>query len=851
MGTLRKPCHQPLGEAKGDCEIVTANRYRFAVSEPEDRSILWRRSLVVGGLSVAAVAAPLLDVYGRNPETFIANRTSPTQIVLFAFLVTFGVPILGLGLLAAARLVGPRTSQVTYFVLLIALAVGTGLVVSRQAAPETTLWAIAIAAGVVGLIFLLHRYFAEGMRFFAVALPVVMLLFLFTSDTAALVWDEADEAPTGSETVDNPQSILFIQLDEFPTASIMDSDGTVNEALFPNFARLEAEGTWYRNALSASIATTQSVPSILTGRLWEDDRSPTAFDHPNNLFTLLADSHEMHVIEWVAELCPETTCPEFAGRAPAQFSSLLQDVGVVYGHLTLPAAARGRLPAIDNSWKGFLGQDNDSLTGDRVPIDGFSVPDGPERSPWIDWLQRIINGIAREEPPTLHYAHLRAPHVPWEVNPSGTHYFRPEEYSEVDGVETQGRWVEDPRYPVLGLQRHLFQVGFLDAMLGSAFERLDRTGNWDQTMIVVVADHGASFEPGEHRRWPYDNNRDDLYRVPLFVKYPGQTSGSTRDEPAFTIDILPTIVDSLEIETNWEFDGISLLDLEGTNREHRVIHWCCSSQPASTDLLTLLSEVDRNHEWIPNQRNWTEVAAVGPYASMVGRSVDDLDVVTSEGLRWSIDHGELIDTVDRSGGLVQTMIAGPIQLPEGVAGDDLLVTANGVIAGTGFYVRDTASSGQMRAIVSEDLLVDGDNNISILVPGEGGIWLTGARVDISLEYRAESGRVLDIRPEGNRRIQIDDVDRTDTGWVIEGWSADISRKEPPDMMYVFAGQTLIAAGPPNLENRNVVRWYNSDDLLLSGFHFEIADTDLSPGVERLTIIAEYGSQAIADTATLG
>ena len=807
---------------------------------------------MVSGLSVTAFAAPLLDVYGRNPEAFVANRTSPIQIVLFACLATFGVPILCLGILAAADLIGPRTSQVTYLVLVIALAAGTGLVVSRQAAPDTTWVALLLALAVLVAVLVIHRYFADEMRYFSLAAPLVLALFLITSATADLVWADTEPLQAGSDAVQNPKSILFIQLDEFPTASIMEPDGTVNEALFPNFARLEAEGTWYRNALSASIATTQSVPSTLTGKLWEDDRSPTSLDHPDNLFALLGESHEMHVIEWVAELCPESVCPDFAGRAPAQFSSLLQDVGVVYGHLTLPGALRNQLPAIDNTWKGFLGQDDNALTGDRVSIPGHPVPDGPLRSPWIDWMQRITNGIGRGEPPTLHYAHLRAPHVPWEINPTGTHYYRPEEYSEVDGVETQGRWVEDPRYAVLGLQRHLYQVGFLDALLGSAFERLDETGNWDETMIVVVADHGASFVPGEHRRWPYDNNRDDLYRVPLFVKYPGgQESGSTRDEPAYTIDIVPTIVDSLEIETDWQFDGISLLDLEGTNRAHQIIHWCCSRLSADTALTSLLSQVDRNHDWIPDQSSWPAVAGAGPYAAMIGQSVDNLEVVTADGLGWSIEHSDLLETVDLAGGIVQTMITGPIQLPEDVLGDELLVAANGMIAGTGFLVRETSSSGLMRAIVAEDFLVEGANQISILVPGPDGAWLTGSRVDITVEYRTETGRVLDVRPEGNRRIQVDEVMSTTEGWAVEGWSADVSRKETPDMFYVFAGQTLIASGPPNLDNANVVRWYGTDDLLRSGFRFEIPAEALPSGAARLTIVAEFGDEAVADSATLG
>ena len=59
--------------------------------------------------------------------------------------------------------------------------------------------------------------------------------------------------------------LVMLQLDEFPLASIVATDGTINSDLFPNFARLAEEGTWYRNTLSDSIATTQSVPAILTG----------------------------------------------------------------------------------------------------------------------------------------------------------------------------------------------------------------------------------------------------------------------------------------------------------------------------------------------------------------------------------------------------------------------------------------------------------------------------------------------------------------------------------------------------------------------------------------------------------
>jgi hypothetical protein len=811
---------------------------------------LWRRFLVLCGLSAAAVAAPLLDLYGKNPEVFVANRSTGGQIIVFGFLVTLAMPLLALALLAIADVLGPRFSARLYLALLILGGVGTGLVISRQAVPGSTYGAVALALGVATLILLVHRWFESSLRLIALALPAVLIAFLAFSPTSRLVWVEPAVASPDTGDIGLPAPIIFIQLDEFPTASVMELDGSINRALFPNIARLADSGSWYRNAFSASIATTQSVPAAVTGRLGDEDLSPTAIDHPDSLFTLLDGAYEMHVIEWVADLCPDEVCEDYAGRAPARFTSLLQDVAVVYGHLTLPSRVRDDLPSIGNSWKGFVGQQENPPAA-PIAVDDHPVPDTGERSEWIDWMQRIINGITEDAPPTLHYVHLKSPHVPWSVNPSGTHYQRPEQYTEVDGIAGSGRWIFDQDIARLGFQRHLYQLGFLDKMIGSLFQTLDETTTWDDAMIVLVADHGASFVPGQHRRWPFEDNRDDLYRIPLFVKYPGQTVGEIRDEPAFTIDILPTIVKALDISTDWAFDGLPLQGIEGTNRPHQIIHWCCSREGASTDIARLFDQVERNHQWVPNQESWLGVAAVGPYADRVGKPVSDLAPDISDELRWTFDYEDGLTSVDRGSGFAQTLITGRLELPDGIQDDQLLVAVNGEVAGAGFVSRDTATGGQIRALIAEEMLQDGRNEVSILIPDlEGGGWLTGSADDVALQYLADDGHTLELRPEGDRRIQIDDVNRTDSGWNVVGWAADIRQKRTPDRVYVFAGDVLVAFGPPNLDNKNVVRWYGSDDLLRSGFTFDIDSEAVPDQIDRLTVVAEFGDYAIGDPASL-
>jgi hypothetical protein len=814
----------------------------FGAVDPLFSNLMWRRLAVIAGLSAVAFVAPLLDLYGKNPEVFVANRTNTSEIFVFGIAVALLIPVLSWCVLAVAAAIGGRASDIAYRVLTGMLSLGAGLVVSRQVMPDNTLGAIMLSLGIGAVVFWLVHSLDLVFVIAAVAVPVLMVMFLATSATAKLIWTEP-EVTAGATAVGSPSHIVMFQLDEMPLASLMDTDGTINEALFPSFARLAGEGTWYRNALSDSIATTQSVPAILTGVKGEEGKSPSYVDHPDNLFTLIGDSYEMHVIEWVAELCPEETCPDYAGRAPARFSNLLKDVGVVYGHLTLPGAVRGSLPSIDNSWKGFLGQ-ADTPEGAPVQIDGLPVPPDGDREDWVNWVQRLINGIDSGTEPTLSYAHLKSPHVPWVLNPSGTQYERPEEYTEVEGVEGDGRWVSDPAPPLLGFQRHLYQLGFLDTMLGRMLDHLDDTGTWDDTMVVVVADHGASFVPGEHRRWPYEDNRDDLYRVPLFIKYPGQTEGETVDLPAFGVDVLPTIVDALDIDTDWAFDGVSLLELD-EERPHEPIRWCCNGSGASTDLEVLFDQVERNHRWLPNQRSWLGVAAVGPNGSLVGKSTTELEIDSSSSFRWSLELGSSLDEVDRRTGMVQTMVTGRIESESVPDGDELLIVLNDVVAGVAHLARDSTSGGFLTGMVAEDLVADGANDVDLLMSDGNGGWTATA-----VTWRSTQAETATSRWVREQRIQVDRVSTTDNGWELVGWAADVTHKLTPDAFYIFAGDELLYWGPPNTDNPNVVRWFESEDLLRSGFRVEVSTAEVPEGVDRLLVVAEFGEEAVADPANL-
>ena len=59
----------------------------------------------------------------------------------------------------------------------------------------------------------------------------------------------------------------MIVFDEFPVASLLDGEGNIQAEHFPNFARLAADGTWFRNAVGVHQGTVKAVPTILSGVL--------------------------------------------------------------------------------------------------------------------------------------------------------------------------------------------------------------------------------------------------------------------------------------------------------------------------------------------------------------------------------------------------------------------------------------------------------------------------------------------------------------------------------------------------------------------------------------------------------
>ena len=78
-------------------------------------------------------------------------------------------------------------------------------------------------------------------------------------------------------------------------------------------------------------------------------------------------------------------------------------------------------------------------------------------------------------------------------------------------------------------------------ILDQILDQLDRAGVYDDSLIVVVADHGIAIKPNVvHRRVILPDTVGEIAAVPLFIKRPHQTEGGIDDYRAQTTDVLPT-----------------------------------------------------------------------------------------------------------------------------------------------------------------------------------------------------------------------------------------------------------------------------------------------------------------------
>jgi arylsulfatase A-like enzyme len=188
-----------------------------------------------------------------------------------------------------------------------------------------------------------------------------------------------------------------------------------------------------------------------------------------------------------------------------------------------------------------------------------------------DWLSPRTFQAASAWLEENHHAHAPGfflmidefdPHEPFHVPPPYDTMYDPDwdgpffvwpEYGRPDYSEAEARHAR---------AQYAGKVTMADRWLGQFLDRMDKFDLWENTMVVLMTDHGHFL--GEHGWWgkPTCPQYQTIAHTPLFIHMPGsQYAGQRRQALTTTVDLYPTILDFFGVPARNPLHGRSLMPI--------------------------------------------------------------------------------------------------------------------------------------------------------------------------------------------------------------------------------------------------------------------------------------------------
>lgn len=204
-------------------------------------------------------------------------------------------------------------------------------------------------------------------------------------------------------------------------------------------------------------------------------------------------------------------------------------------------------------------------------------------------IDEVMSWIGQQEQDWCIHLSLLRPHPPWVAPEPYNTLYPPDDLK--DFIRQPDRKAEAAQHPFLAhyLRRPMFSApaddnktarlkasyyGLMtevDDNLGRLFRFLKDNDYWDNTLIVFTSDHGEQI--GDHWLVGKMGYFDASYHIPLIIRDPMATEGHGKVVNAFTenIDIMPTMLDWLDIPIPVQCDGLSLAPILKSG--NRPLNW--------------------------------------------------------------------------------------------------------------------------------------------------------------------------------------------------------------------------------------------------------------------------------------
>ncbi len=502
-------------------------------------SVVWVSSRKTTNTQAFCIAAP--------PAVFLAAAGSFRNIQLTPLLLAASVALGWAGFRLASGILSrlPRLLSPLPWWFASAVVAAAGLAVSARNAPDSTGAMVAIFVGLLSMgaslatgVFGRPAVFA-GTRGLMLTVAVVGLVSAQLGQRFPAVRTDVAASNTGT-------SVLLVTIDTL-RADRVGAYGHA-DARTPTMDSLAAEGSLFRNAATQSVLTGPSHTSILTGLLPRNHGVLFNRVRISDSVVTLADTLRAAGYATGAFVSGFTTIDSSVGLPSRfhEFDDRLTDFRVLPPRVYRTVLYRAVRVTLERRGIQFE-------PGDR--------PASKTAGPAVGWLER------NQGAPFFAWVHFFDPHLPYEAP---AEFFRGGS-SPYDGP-VNGRWydlafaqraeiVSSPEN--VGRMRDLYdaEIAYADTQLARVVAAARQAAAGNDLVVVITSDHGESM--GEHDlHW-----RRDLYDptllVPLVIVAPG-SAGEQRPEvieQVRLIDVAPTILDLLHVESPVPADGRSLVPL--------------------------------------------------------------------------------------------------------------------------------------------------------------------------------------------------------------------------------------------------------------------------------------------------
>lgn len=280
---------------------------------------------------------------------------------------------------------------------------------------------------------------------------------------------------------------------------------------------------------------------------------------------------------------------------------------------------------------------------------------------------RIVNyGIEqlgkKHDKPFFLTVGLHKPHMPWfvpkkyfDLHPLESIELPPIKENDLDDVPAAGiafarpdgdhaKIVESGRWKE-AIQAYLAAVSYADAEIGRLLDALDASPYKDNTIVILLGDHGWHF--GEKEHWRKFALWEEATRAPYIWVAPGVTkAGTVSNRPVDFSSFYPTLTDLAGITKPSHVEGESirtlLADPSAEWKGHALSTWLRDNHSIRTDDWRYTRYADGSEELYDHRNDpyeWTNLAKDEQHASQKKELAALLPTKSAPGLSKSDGRG--------------------------------------------------------------------------------------------------------------------------------------------------------------------------------------------------------------------